>query len=149
MQLCLGKITKQSQTTDCSIFPRCYGVGCGDGTGRQHPWCQNCTNGFVKRGALSCPRMARASLLRASEPNLAFFRPRLVPMAYRSRRSDPSTGLTNMQGDKAAWSGAVSLHMCTYKPLCVVAGGYQTDCYKLLSTYILTSILDKGEPAAR
>src|SRR5829696_5057498 len=24
MQLCLGKITKQSQTTECSIFPRCF-----------------------------------------------------------------------------------------------------------------------------
>ncbi len=33
MQLCLGKITKQSQTTDRSIFPRCYGVGYGDETG--------------------------------------------------------------------------------------------------------------------
>jgi hypothetical protein len=30
-------------------------------------------------------------------------------MAYRSRRSDPSTGLTNMQGDRAAWSGRAEM----------------------------------------
>ena len=66
-----------------------------------------------------------------------------------ARGSDPSTGLTNMQGDKTAWSGAVSLHRCTYKPLGVAAGDCQADCYKLLSSCILTSVLDKGEPVAR
>src|SRR5918993_5778496 len=36
MQLCVDKITKQSQTTDFALFPRCYISGCSDGTGRQH-----------------------------------------------------------------------------------------------------------------
>ena len=36
MMLCVAKITKQSQTADCSVFPRCCISGCSDGTGRQH-----------------------------------------------------------------------------------------------------------------
>jgi hypothetical protein len=36
MMLCVAKITKQSQTADCFVFPRCCISGCSDGTGRQH-----------------------------------------------------------------------------------------------------------------
>jgi hypothetical protein len=84
MLLCIGKITKQSQTTDCSIFPRCYIFGCSDGTGGQHTWRQKCTNGFVKRGELLCSSMASASLLRSSESNLGLFRLRFAPFGLRT-----------------------------------------------------------------
>ncbi len=54
-----------------------------------------------------------------------------------------------MQGIRSAWSGAVSLHRYAHKLLSIMAGDYQADCYKLLSSCILASVLDKGEPAAR
>jgi hypothetical protein len=34
--LCVGKTTKQSQTTDFALFPQCYISGCSDVTGRQY-----------------------------------------------------------------------------------------------------------------
>src|SRR5829696_9330285 len=98
MQLCVGEITKQSQTTTRFIFPGCYISRCSDGTGRQHPWCQRCANGFRQRGALPWPYLASASLLRDSEPNLGFLRLNLwLHMAYGSRRPGPSTGSANMR----------------------------------------------------
>jgi hypothetical protein len=56
--------------------------------------------------------------------------------------------LPTCSGIRSAWSGAVLLHTCTYKPW-YAAGDCQDDCYKLLSSCILASVLDKGEPAAR
>jgi hypothetical protein len=79
MQLCKGKITKQSQTTDCFIFPRSYIFRCSDGASGQHTWRQKCTNGFVKRAELLCSSMASVPLLRSSESNLGFFRLRFAP----------------------------------------------------------------------
>jgi hypothetical protein len=79
MQLSEGKITKQSQTTDCSISPRSYKFGCSDRASGQHTWRQKCTNGFVKRAELLCTSMAIASLLRSSESNPGFFRLRFAP----------------------------------------------------------------------
>jgi hypothetical protein len=79
MQLCAGKITKQSQTTDCSIFPRNYIFDCSDGDSGQHTWRQKCTNGFVKRAELLCSSMASVPLLRSSESNLGFFQQRFAP----------------------------------------------------------------------
>ena len=38
----------------------------------------------MKRGELPCPCMASASLLRNSEPDLGFFRPRLAPYVLRT-----------------------------------------------------------------
>jgi hypothetical protein len=34
-QLCVAKITKQSQTEDFALFPQGHVSGCSDGTGRQ------------------------------------------------------------------------------------------------------------------
>jgi hypothetical protein len=55
MTHCVAKITKQSQTTDCSTFPRCYISDCSDEIGRLHARCQKRTNGFMKPGALPPP----------------------------------------------------------------------------------------------
>jgi hypothetical protein len=138
MQLRTGEITKQSQTTGCSIFPRCYISSCSDGTGRQHTWCQKCTNGFVKRGALPHSYMTSASLLRNSEPDLGFFRPRLAPYGLRkpTPRSFDRVG-QHAVGLRSTSSGAALLHMCAYNPLSLVAGAVRpiaTSSFDILAS---------------
>jgi hypothetical protein len=89
MLLRVGKITKQSQTTDYSIFPRSYIFRCSDGASGQHTWRQKCTNGFVKRAELLCSSMASVPLLRSSESNLVFFRLRFAPYSLLTPTLSP------------------------------------------------------------
>ena len=76
MMLCVAKITKQSQTADCSVFPRCCISGCSDGTGWQHTssrlevlWLASAYEPTTKsRGACSAARSASPTRDALQEP---------------------------------------------------------------------------------
>jgi hypothetical protein len=79
-----------------------------------------------------------------------FLRRRLAP--YRLRK--PTLGSfdrfdQHAVGLRSSSSGVMLLHRYAYKPSSIVVGGYQDDCYKVLDSCILASVLDKGKLAAR
>ena len=92
--------------------------------------------------------MASASLLKNSEPDLGFFRPRLAPTGLRKptlRSFDKfgphAVGLSPPSSGVGLPTGGLEHG--------IMAGDYQADCYKVRASFILASVLDKGEPAAR
>jgi hypothetical protein len=94
--------------------------------------------------------MASASLLKNTEPDLGFFRLRLAAYSLLkpTLRSFDRLGQHEV-GSRPPPSGVMLPHRHAYKPSGILAGGHQADCYKLLPSCILASVLDKGQPAAR
>jgi hypothetical protein len=96
------------------------------------------------------PVHGETSLRRNREPNLGYFRLSLAPQSLMKptlRSFDKFT--PHAVGSRFTLSGAVLLCRYAYKSSSILAGDYQADCYKLYLSCILTSVLDKGEPAAR
>ena len=93
-------------------------------------------------GECIASRGLRAELgVPSTEPSTVWSAEADVPVFWQRR---PTCG-----GSRPPSSSVKLLHRYAYKPSSIIGGGYQADCYKLLSSCILTSVLDKGEPAAR
>ncbi len=150
MRLALGKITKQSQTTDCStsLDARYLAVamepaGCTLGAGSVRMT-------FDSEDHYGT-RAWQVHLFSRAVPVAGFFRPREAGTTWPKEADAQVLRRVQLTCCGIEMYGLVASCCSTDArvSLGITAGGYQTDCYKLLSSCILKSVLDKGEPAAR